>query len=304
MIKKIIILPLLLISINLVYCQTYSILDSLKDNIQISNYINLNFKQNSPFEIPDTIKKYDNLSDKLIKKKNIKPVYRIDFNNDHIIDMIIIHEYFSIMYLVRDLNQNKILFRYLPKSGSGTFIIPQIRNHLTVFEFYYPEYLSVKNKFENQIKLHKKIIVYRDSNFIEYNNKVKPYNVNEINIEMTGCLGKCPAFKMKIKSNGQLSIEPKPPFDYLPVQRKAIAQLDSNSLSQIINLLYNIDFTHLKTEYNIGSTDNPTGYLEIIYNNSKTVKIKDYGMEGTFGLMLLFSEVRKILYKCNWKDDN
>lgn len=282
--------------------KSYSILDSLKTNKQISDFIKLNYEHYSSFDIPDTIKKYEKQSDKIIEKKKVQPVYRIDLNNDNIIDLILINGYSAIHYLYRDTNQNKIFCKYLPKSRSGSFILPQKKRKQIVFEFYYLEYLSLDNEVEYKKKLRKSILVYSDSNFIEYKKKIKSYNINEIIIETTGCLGTCPAFKMNIKRNGQVYFSPKVPFDYLPINKNSISQIDDKRITQIINLLNYIDFPHLNSNYSVGATDNPTGYLEIKYNYKKITKIRDYGMQGTFGLALLFSEIRKLLYECDWKE--
>ena len=277
----------------------FTILDSLNSNQKITEYVLRREPRYSTFELIDTIKKYEKKSDLIIAQRKIKPLYRIDMDNDGAIELIIIQRVFSIDYLYKDPNSKKILHKFLPKVRMNEFVIPYIKNKRVLLDYYYLTYKSIENQVEYKKTLHKSTLILKDSNFIELNKKVRSIKINEIELQTTYCYGECPVFKMTIKSNGQVLLFPK---DYTPVKINSESKINSEKLDSIFSLISYINLPHLKERYDVGATDHPTGILKINYNNNKVKNISDYGLQGTFGLYLLFNELESLLYECEWKE--
>jgi hypothetical protein len=63
--------------------------------------------------------------------------------------------------------------------------------------------------------------------------------------------------------------------------------IDAHAYRNIVGLLRNMDFIHLKEEYEVRWTDDLWGILTITYNEGKIKKVRDYGLIGTYGLAAL-----------------
>ena len=144
------------------------------------------------------------------------------------------------------------------------------------------------NDYDNQ--LGKNIIftpdtlVYLYGGFIEYNPFPVQLDVSEIKISTSLCFGTCPVFELTINKKRQAVYNAK--------KFNGLAGIYETSLSQttftgLVGLLSYINPGSLKTSYQVGSTDHQTIELELHYNGL-TRKIRDYGLEGTFGLQQLY----------------
>jgi hypothetical protein len=77
--------------------------------------------------------------------------------------------------------------------------------------------------------------------------------------------------------------------------------LDWATHAKILGLLQNIDFTHLKDDYQVSWSDDLFGLLKITYNKNKVKVIKDYGLIGTYGLAALQNVLIELRDSQHWK---
>jgi len=85
-----------------------------------------------------------------------------------------------------------------------------------------------------------------------------------ITLERTVCYGRCPAYKLSIKSDGAVLFEG---IDFTKVKGKAEDKISSEKVSQLIKAFENADFYNLNGKYDNQNcyqwTDNPSATTSI-----------------------------------------
>ena len=138
-----------------------------------------------------------------------------------------------------------------------------------------------------------KKIVYKFGAFTEYNPEPDRFAIRKISFSTGPCFGSCPVYSLDISADRRARFNAKQYNDKKGVFTGTIDPETFNTLVDTINYL---GILRLKSEYAVPWTDDQGATLSITFDTGRTVKIRDYGMIGTFGLENLydqFSELRK-----------
>ena len=119
-----------------------------------------------------------------------------------------------------------------------------------------------------------------------YSNRVSTEEVERVRISTTMCFGTCPVFELAIKKDGSASYRGLKFVERLGDYK---LHLNNSDLAYFNNLIRNIHAAGLKNEYAVDYTDAQTAYLTIEYSNGGKEQITDYGLQGTYGLSVLYS---------------
>jgi hypothetical protein len=130
-------------------------------------------------------------------------------------------------------------------------------------------------------------IIFREDNFIEYNQNPQNYEIEKIESYLVNYfVGEF--YQITILSNKKIHLVK----STNTLRNESNSTMDEEKYEYLVNLLNYIDFPNLENKYRANSTDQSTVYLKITYKNGKEKNISDYGMVGTLGL----PKVYKILY--------
>jgi len=237
-----------------------------------------------------------------------KTFLKADFDNNGYNDLLVISrfEYFEINLFT--------IFGF--KDG---FKIKPFTNG-NIWDCKYPELTAIDNlpainifSYErsnvgNSIILKTKLI-YKYGNFIEYNSKPKNHKIQKILVEVSPCMGKCPNFKLDIDADGNANLDAIA-YNYVnypnllnEIKGKFTTKIRTEQFNELITLLNYLDFENLKDKYSVGSTDDATIDIKIIYDNGREKRIHDYGLMGTHGLDRLYHMIKELRFNQDWKND-
>jgi hypothetical protein len=119
-----------------------------------------------------------------------------------------------------------------------------------------------------------------------YSNRVSTVEVERVRMLTTMCFGTCPVFELAIKKDGSTSYRG---LKFVERIGDYKLRLNNSDLTYFYNLIKNIHAEGLKNEYAVDYTDAQTAYLTIEYSDGKKKQITDYGLQGTYGLSILYS---------------
>lgn len=184
-------------------------------------------------------------------------------------------------------------------------IIPKVeflnsKNYLFIYkrtqDFYHKTYVDKESK-----------LTFKYDAFIEYNSNPKKYLIEKIEYSASGCFGMCPVFGLSINEDGSAEFLAKT-YNYTEEWQKGKLMsgtyktiINNEQIREITNLLDYIDFPNLKNEYFVSWTDDQTGTFKITYNNGKVKTIKDYGLQGTYGLKKMHELLFNLRVNQKWK---
>ncbi len=120
----------------------------------------------------------------------------------------------------------------------------------------------------------------------------------QIQFERTACYGKCPVFKLTLNPNGTADFEG---IKYVKFIGKGSAIIPVNVFQNLKQKLDSMDVRNLKSEYSVNVTDNPTGYLSILFEDFSVKNIKDYGLRGTPELKQVYKQLTDLAKQTQWK---
>ncbi|MBC7525325.1 MAG: hypothetical protein H7239_12930 [Flavobacterium sp.] len=253
------------------------------------------------FDIKSIDSTYSQLKCREIFKINeIKNWEKIDINNDGLTDLIFISHFYG-------YTQNVII-----DEGKNGFKL--IRNIINFDECEYVKPIKVQDKnelrirkvnlpfdFDDDIEKYIKIdtLTYKYDSFIELNNKVIIDNeIKSIEFKTNLCFGICPVYKLTINKNGQAEFIG---IELTNFKGKSIKQLNQKNVDKIFNMLNYIEVKKFNDYYEVNYTDAPTVTLDIFFENGTVKKIKDYGLNGTYGLSALYSKLKELAEKTKWE---
>ena len=274
----------------------------------------------------------DTLSKKIADSLKInKSFYKSDFDNNGYTDLLIIGDAHNCMAMAGCKESEYIScdFSVYSLMNFGNDSINSIDlNYITNWLSLVPEIVEGENG--SIIELHKPIdykidngkikkisrtipIAYKYGTFIELNNKIKTFNIENIEFTAHGCVTGCSEFIISIdkNKNGKLNainhnwIDQNYSYDAKPNDidgqfKSQISEKHFNELFEIINYL---DFTHLDNEYSSGAMHSSYSTLKITYGNGKTKTIKDSEMKGTFGLIKIYELLYELRFNQDWKEN-
>lgn len=207
------------------------------------------------------------------------------------------------------LNFGKDSLRNIPlnKGHNRYSYVPKIvtKNNLNLLEIHHPEkYHWLDHEILEPRK--KSTLIYKFNSFLEYNPKPKKQKIEKIEYKTGICFGSCPEFDIIIETNRHStfiarSFNFSDEMDFETPEGFFETTLNTTHYNEITEILNYIDFENLKNDYEVSWTDDHSCSLSITYNQGKIKKIDDYGLQGTYGLSLLYKKLFDLRFNQNWK---
>ncbi|UWY28883.1 DUF6438 domain-containing protein [Flavobacterium sp. TR2] len=281
-------------------------LETTADVIEFAKTVNPKFKSYRAGNM--RIKSTDSIANDLncngiFKKWNVLNWEKKDLNNDGKTDLIF-HAYWYnnyYPYAIMDMGSNVFkLFGFSTGSiDDCEFIKPFKIGNSNELHFLHSK--SIPNNGFTDLPRVMQIdtLTYKFNDFIEINtgNKLR-YDVISIEINTNGCFGDCPSYDLKINQDGQADFKGKSFMNFEGSSTKKIAL---SYFTELVKILEYIKVKELNNNYDVDWTDSQTTILKITFSDGSVKEIRDYGMQGTFGLRLIYSNLFKIASATNWE---
>ncbi|EDP95996.1 DUF6438 domain-containing protein [Kordia algicida OT-1] len=310
--KKLILIILLIFISNSVFAQTIENLKTFKEVATfLEKEINKEYTFEAIFEGEDEIDTED----------FNEVVQKIDLDNDGDTDLVIDYIGDTIFILNKDndtFKEIKMLdvSRIYKNEDLESISMERIKNQtffirkIKISKFDVEKYKNIiveKNQkdFQYDREKNKVVAVIRDfyfrkdtlvikyGEFVQLNSKWTKHTneIKEIHFEATPCYGSCPAFEMKITSDGNLEYHGKR-FVNFKGQKKL--KLRSEEVKTLFRLIEYTDVKSLKDRYAVNATDNPSAILKVTFKNGDVKEIYDYGRFGTYNLRVIYKKLFEI----------
>jgi len=268
-------------------------IDSLKTDDDVIAFLkstNADFRSEKYNKIElrssETIRK-DLNCDGVADQWQIKNWEKVDFNKDGLTDLAIMLFWYDYgVYVVMDNGNNEFKLHTLSYNifEKCELAKPVMKNGEQVLLF------SEKAKVDT--------LVYKYIGFVELNRNPSNYNIDSVEFRTDYCYGSCPVFDIKFDKSGRAEYTA---GTYNPKQGKFVATLQKDKLETILGLINYLNVRKLNNNYEVGWTDDQTGWLRIRFSDGTVKEIKDYGLKGTFGLRLIYSIFFDLRGNQDWK---
>jgi hypothetical protein len=284
-------------------------IDGLKTDKDVNEFVksmNPDFIKDKDvkFEVQasDSIAKYLSCNG-IFKSWGIKNWEKADITNDGLTDLVFVaHWYDYISYAFIDTGNNKFkLIRFSKNPFENCEFIKPVKagsnNCLRVFRKTIVPDAANKQPFSDKEVIIIDTLVFKFDNFIEHGRLENTRNeIESIKINTSGCFGSCPAFNLKLFRKGLAEFEG---IAFTRHKGKSSKKLPQKYFNEINDLCNYINVKKLKDSYTVNWTDDQTATLTVIFKDHSIKVIKDYGMQGTFGLSAIYQKLLKIETKWN-----
>lgn len=227
---------------------------------------------------------------------NIKNWEKVDVTNDRLTDLVFIAYWYDyISYVFIDQGNNKFkLCRFSKNSFENCELIKPIKigtkNYLRLFRKTQQPDLTSKIPFSYKEVIITDTLVFKYNSFVELE---APGNdiVKSIKMNASGCDGSCPIFNLTLYPSGKGDFEG---IGSIKTKGKSSKILSIDIFKELSDLANYINIKKLNDQYQVPWTDDQTATLTITFENGLKKTIRDYGMQGTFGLSALYSKMTSL----------
>lgn len=281
-------------------------INSLKTDKDVEEFLktlNKDFAKDNKFKIQPTeiiAKRLD--CDGVFKQFEMKNWEKTDITNDGLTDLVFIADWYGFLsYALIDNGNNSFsFFRFSKNSFENCEFVKPIRigskNYLKIFRKTYEPDTANNQPFNYKSAQVFDTLTYLFNSFIELNHTgQKSIEIESIEINTSYCFGTCPSFNLKLIKNGMATFEG---IGYTEQNGKSSKRLSPETFKELAALATYIDIKGLRNNYAVNWTDDQSVILKIIFKDKSIKTIKDYGMQGTFGLSAIYSKLMKI--GVNW----
>lgn len=264
-------------------------LKSLNADLAPSSFVNYELKPT------DTIAKYLNCEG-VFRSWDIRNWEKADITNDGLTDLIFIGHnsgYDALAYV--DMGSDNFqLFRFSKNTFEDCELVKPIKvgsvNYISIFQkTAVPDHDSKEHFAYKEVKV-LDTLVFKFNSFIELGTPALD-EIESIEINTSGCYGSCPVQKLKLLKDGKAYYEG---FAYTSQLGKSYRKLSRKYFEEFAKLLNYIDVKHLKNNYQVNWTDDQTATLTVTFKDQSKKIIRDYGMQGTFGLTAVYDKLMKL----------
>jgi len=299
---RILIIIFLLFS-NQAFSNKIDSLNTDKDVEEFLKGLNKDFAKDGRFKIQPTELLAKSLDcEGVFQQWKMKNWEKVDITNDGLTDLIFIANWYNyISYALIDKGGNNFsFFRFSKNSFENCEFVKPIRigskNYLKIFRKTNEPDTTNKQPFSYKSVLIFDTLTFNFNSFIELNElKQSPNQIESIEINTSYCFGTCPSFNLKLLKNGTANFEG---IGYTKQEGKSTKRLSPETFKELAALATYINIKNLKDNYAVNWTDDQTAILKITFNDKSTKVIRDYGLQGTFGLSAIYSKLMKI--GINW----
>ena len=264
-------------------------LKSINADLATKSFVNYELKP------ADTTAKYLNCEG-IFKSWDIRNWEKADITNDGLTDLIFIGHnsgYDALAYVDMG-NDNFQLFRFSKNTFEDCELVKPIKvdsvNYLRVFQK-----KTVPDHDSKELFAYKEVkvvdtLVFKFNSFIELGRPALD-EIESIEINTSGCFGSCPVQKLKLLKDGRAYYEG---LAYTSQIGKSYKKLSKKHFEELAELLNYIDVKHLRNNYQVNWTDDQTATLIVTFKDQSKKIIRDYGMQGTFGLTAVYDKLMKL----------
>ena len=279
-------------------------IDALKTDQEVNEFVkttNPTFAEDkyAKFEIQTTdyIAKYLDCSG-IFKSWDIRNWEKADITNDGRTDLVFVaywydyisyalidtgNDTFKLIRLAKDPFDHCQLFKPVKKGST---------NYLKIFRKITEPDTTDKQPFSYKEVTMIDTLIFKFDSFIELSRAKNPGNeIESIEIKTGYCFGSCPVFSLKMSKNGMADFEGIAFTKYIGKSSKKLPQKYFKELKGLANY---INVKELENNYSVNWTDDQTSTLTIIFKDHSRKVIRDYGMQGTFGLSAMYTKLKKI----------
>lgn len=313
----------------------YTSLDSISTQSEIQNYIrkkdtvykNFEVKQIHSFDTEHQVYK-DFIA--LANKHNITKAFgKADFDQNGYIDLLAIGDSKNCIGVIDSIHSyscsyDPIVIMNFPNNKSKTInlnnshsiVAPKIYTNngvdfLKVYKTKYHGVMAPYYDFNKKSDLIKKL-TYKFDGFIEYNANPPKHTIEKIEYKTSMCFGHCPLFYLSFEKNKDFLFKAEH-FNFgtdeeidnqrLNDKPEGYFKLANNKIifENLCSILNYVNFNDLQDYYTVTWTDDQTSYLIITYDNGKQKIIQDYGMQGSYGLKLLYDKFFDYRFSLSWE---
>lgn len=241
--------------------------------------------------------------DSLIPKKDY---LKADFDGNGLMDLVVtgsVNFSFSALAILDQGDENYKVLSLTPYNSFLQFpVYTQLitKNGKQLIEVYQKSSSLVNEDFV------KSVLVYKDGNFIEYQDAPADYQISKIEFGTTGCFGTCPVFDMTIVPSGKSKFYAK----YFNFSQQSGSdeeegqfetELEPSEFNAIVQMMNELNIKDLESNYRVGWTDDQTIKIKVTFADGSLKFIQDYGMQGTRGLMLLYEKLLALRFNQDWQ---
>lgn len=236
-------------------------------------------------------------------------IIRLDFNRNDELDVIFSHgshRYSS--YLVLDLNTKQSKVYQLTNFSQPIFNFIDFSDNILTYKYTIKGWKSDSifrgTSYEEAIQK----LVFNCGGVVELDNNNKSSNIeiDSIIVSTSYCYGSCPVYKLVIRKDTFSSLNA---ISYCTDKNgndlksgKYFADVNQQRVDSVFDIVNCIGIMNLSDSYSVDWTDDQTITVKTYSSDGRIKTIKDYGRQGTYGLMHLYNSLGKIYRLTDWKE--
>nr|WP_299340194.1 DUF6438 domain-containing protein [Allomuricauda sp.] len=249
--------------------------------------------------------KKDLYCDGIFNDWNVKNWEKVDLNHDGRTDLVFTaHFYGYKSYVLLDTGSDTYSLLPLPKkSSSRNCDFTQVikidgKNYLK----HHGQIQIRDNENKNQIRY--KTISVIDTLTVKYggifelDDNQTSYTIEQVSIETVPCFGTCPVFTLTIDKTGNTQFIGK---EHVSKKGKFTTKIPQQTVDALWAMIAYAKLKELKNEYENPWADGRTVTIRVDFSDGSTKKIRDHGLQGTFGLRSIYDKLMELVTKTDWK---
>jgi hypothetical protein len=234
----------------------------------------------------------------LYQKWGIKNWTKKDLNNDHHSDLLVTafwysnyHQYAVLYTKTKGYDIKLLTSNIKDKCKIVKPIITNNKNELLIHT-YKTDAKTIQN---DEFITYTDTLIYKFNEFIEKNtNPIKNDKIKSVIYTFDK------AFEIILNNNGTVQYTCFDPIVSkeleLPYSSKSLNKnIEANKIEDIESLVNYINIKNLPNDFSVDAYDVPIVNLKINYIDGSYVEIKDRGLQGTYGLLAIYSKIEDVV---------
>jgi hypothetical protein len=305
--KQAFILILFLLPLYFTYPNRIDELKSTEEIVEFVKSVHPRFEDTwREFTIPPTEELAKELDcDGVFQEWGIKNWEKVDLTNDGLTDLLFIsHQYGYAPYAIIDNGDGSFKVHSLWRSSFEKCELAKSiklndKNHLKIYQAR-SKWNNAKDLLSLEAIEYKFIdtLTYKFDSFVELNDDPANYKIEKIEFKSGPCDGTCPVFSLVLDTSGKVD------FDgayHVNFQGESSMNIGVDFFQELTSILNYIRVKELEDDYQVTWTDDATAFLTVTFANGEKKRIRDYGMQQTYGLIALYKKLTKLALQTDWE---
>lgn len=292
---------------NIAFANKIDSLASTQEVVDFLKTVNEDFADNQyqEFKILPTAQIAAELDcDGIFKQWDIKNWEKADLNNDGLTDLLILPHWYSYdPYAIIDegnggFKLHRLFLNVFEECELAKPIQVNGQTQLMIYKRQQQRVTLGNNEWKFNTVQFLDTLSFKFNDLVELNNNPADYQIKSIFFKTSSCLGTCPIFTLKMDSKGKTVFDGIAYTNFPGKSSKNLPVALFNELHEILNY---ISVKQLEEHYEVNWTDDQTATLTIVFANKESKTIRDYGMQGTYGLRTVYTKLMDIGMNTRWK---